>query len=225
MTPKNIEELQIKLQQCLSDKNIKSAIDFCETELQKVPTTDYHKILGKELNHLIDPLIFWIDTFYNHISKQIDIEAMYCEMNGFTINPDLWFADLFAFDDYQGTEDLDWLADFEYGHCTILQDPNWTGPPTGILNSFLITSLEELQSKFEWKMGEDEDGNPNYKKTTIDDDNAEALCEHLIVLRLQELFDKAYIKAKASNDYSWANIPIIVTAHDWDMIYEINGNA
>src|ERR1700741_1813363 len=133
MTTKlNWLQVQNDLQPKLADGNVSSLIEYCENELKNFPPTKYHEILDKNLYHLIDPLILWVDKFHKRVSEDIDIEAMYCEMNGFTINPDLWFIDLFAFDTYEGNEDLDWLADWQDGHSTLA-------------DSFTITGLEKLQ--------------------------------------------------------------------------------
>ena len=198
--------LQKDLQPKLLEGKINDAIEFCEKELNKIPQTDFHKILTKNLDHLIDPLILWINDFYKRVSQDININAMYCEMNGFTINPDRWFIDLFAFDTDGGMEDLDWLADWQNGHSTLP-------------NSFTITGFEDLQTKYESKANSyDDQGNSTYDYS-VENRNADVYCQHIIVLRLQELFKNAIIIAKNKN-YVWADTPIIVTGHDWEMIYK-----
>jgi hypothetical protein len=223
---RNLESYLVEI---LKSKKIELAINHCELEMAKIPNTEYHQIIDKNLDHLIDPLILWIDKIFNYVSEEIEIKAMYCELNGFTVNPDRWLIDLFTFDNYQGTEDLDWLADYQVGHGSVaLSSLEYDGTiHNGIklFDSFTITSLEKLQEKFKWKMGVDENGNSNYNKLTTEEESAEGYCKFLIVLRLQELFQKTYRKLNTLEKYRWSKIPIIITAHDWDMIYEINGYA
>lgn len=61
------------------------------------------------------------------------MEPLYCEMNGFTINPDLWFLDAFAYEKFGGTDDFDWLA-------------NWG---TSTQESFVLNEMEDLQAIYE----------------------------------------------------------------------------
>lgn len=178
----------------LADNKLTEAINWCETELKKSSNPSDELFIDRNLDHLIIPLKNWVDKFYNRVSKNITIEAMYSEMNGFTINPDLWFADLFAYDNYQGITDTDWLADWEEENVT-MQD------------SFVITGLEDLQKVYE------------------NDSEGSFICSFLIVILFQDLFKKAVDKARQEN-LSWANIPIIVTAHEWELIYQTtNGSA
>jgi len=122
-------------------------------------------------------------------------------MNGFTINCDLWFLDLFAFDKVGGTDDTDWLADWEEGNSTI--------------NSFPLTGYEELQATYQVYMD-----NEKYKESKIQ--AASDVAELLIVLRLQELVREA-VEAAKSNSLSWATIPVFASAHDYyDTVYKAN---
>ncbi|HTJ48852.1 MAG TPA: hypothetical protein VL443_05295 [Cyclobacteriaceae bacterium] len=178
----------------LAEHKLKDAIHWCETELSKTSNQNDKLFINRNLNHLIGPLKEWIDKFYKRVSGNIEVKAMYCEMNGFTINPDLWFADLFAYDEYHGLSDLDWLGD-------------WQGENATFRDSFIISGLDDLQKEYE-KGGE-----------------RNLLCDFLIILRFQELFKNALEKAQQENS-PWANIPILVTAHDWEFIYQTkNGSA
>ena len=47
----------------------------------------------------------YFNKFIKQESKRFSIKAVYTETNGFDINPDKWFFDLFAFDFYGGHED------------------------------------------------------------------------------------------------------------------------
>lgn len=50
------------------------------------------------------------DRFIKKQQKKISVKAIYTETNGFDINPDRWFFSLFAYREYHGHDDYDWLA-------------------------------------------------------------------------------------------------------------------
>ena len=128
------------------------------------------------------------------------VKAIYCEMNGFTINPDLWFVTLFAYDKFGGTNDYDWLADWE--------EENYSK------ESFVIQGYEDVQSVYESYMKKEK-----WKDKT--ESTASGICELLIVLRLQELM-KATNKLGQQKGQRWTSIPVLVTAHDYDdMVYKV----
>jgi hypothetical protein len=46
-------------------------------------------------------------------------------------------------------------------------------------------------------------------------------CDYVVILRLQQLFRETIKKGKTENK-KWANIPLLVTAHDYELIYRMN---
>ncbi|MBW1297921.1 hypothetical protein [Aquimarina litoralis] len=216
-------DLLNELTKLLHENELERAIELSENKLNELPSTDFHKVLNKNLLHLKPKLAIYLENFItsaikyfsetpkpkkinflekvfgkkeNKFESNVNLKAVYCEMNGFTINNDKWFIDLFAYDFYNGMdpEDLDWLCDFKF-------DSN---------NSLIITGLEELQAAFKNYMEHSENNNENEKKSM-------EICELIIILKLQELFRHTYIE----NNKKWTEIPILVTAHDYEMIYKI----
>lgn len=55
------------------------------------------------------------DRFIGRQAQSFEVRAVYTETNGFDINPDCWFFDVFAHDHYGGHEDYDWLSDWQSG--------------------------------------------------------------------------------------------------------------
>ena len=185
-----------KLDKLVLENQLNEAIILAEEELTKLPQTDFHKIIGKNLLHLTELLKDYISKFHKIAKSEIDVKAIYSEMNGFTINYNRWFIDLFAFTECGGLDDLDWLAEFE-----VSSD-----------DSMPITGFEELQDVYADYME-----NEKYKNKELK--NACEICELLIILRLQELFRE--VKKEATEEQlDWANIPLFATAHDYDMVYE-----
>jgi hypothetical protein len=72
------------------------------------------------------------DLFLERERRSMPLAAAYTEMNGFDINPDRWYCDLFAYSTYGGHDDYDWLAD-------------WQSAP---YDDFEINGLEQLQAVY-----------------------------------------------------------------------------
>lgn len=204
-------ELADKLSALLESKKLDEAIAMAEKELKNIPTTDFHKILDKNLLHLTSDLVKHIKEFDKSTQivlkkkqgfiknlfgsgKQLKPAAYYCEMNGFTINYDRWFIDLFSFENYSLT-DWEWLSDF-YDSTS---------------NDLTIKGFEEIQKAFE-----DVHENNRFEEPNID--KAYEVCELLVILRLQELFRETY----KLNQGDWDKIPMFITAHDYELIYKVN---
>ncbi|MCB2408744.1 hypothetical protein [Hymenobacter lucidus] len=190
MTDKHAE----KIQKLVTQDKLEAAIVFVEDVVQKQKVADFHGLLGKNLLQLTDSLVAYLDAFYAKASQELTVQALYAEMNGFTINYDLWFVDVFAFDRDEGSADTDWLADYNYS--------NFAVPVEGLP----ITGLEEIQSVYEDYMDTEKWEKRAHEKAAED-------AAVLIVLRLQELFKAAKESAKVKG-FAWASIPLYVTGHD-----------
>lgn len=204
-------ELADKLSELLENKNLDEAIAMAEQELKNIPTTDFHKILDKNILHLASDLAKHINEFDKSTKevlkkkqgfiknlfgngKEVKPAAYYCEMNGFTINYDRWFIDLFSFENY-GLTDWEWLSDF-YDLTA---------------NDLTITGFEEIQKVFE-----DVHENNRFEEPNIE--KAYEVCELLVILRLQELFRETY----KLNQGDWDKIPMFITAHNYELIFKAN---
>jgi len=206
-------ELADKLADLLKENKLETAIETAESELRKIPNTEFHKVLDRDLLDLTKELseflyAFYVSAneFYNKKKKGLfkrkassddskKLKSIYSEMNGFTINYDLWFINLFAYNINNDLDDLDWLADYDY----VFE------------YAMTIIGFEDLQDVFKNFM-ESEEKTQNQK-------DAFDICELIIVLRLQQLFKNAYEENSDRTD-SWSQIPILVTAHDYEMIYK-----
>lgn len=204
-------ELADKLYKLLESNKLDEAIAMAEQELKNIPTTVFHKILDKNLLHMTSDLTIHLIEFDKSTKKVLRNKqgfiknlfgtgkgvkpaAYYCEMNGFTINYDRWFIDLFSFENYSLT-DWEWLSDFY----------------DSTANDLTITGFEEIQNAFENVHENNRFEEPYIKQ-------AYEICELLVILRLQQLFRETY-KVKESE---WSKTPMFVTAHDYEMIYKVN---
>ncbi|KOS06745.1 hypothetical protein AM493_12440 [Flavobacterium akiainvivens] len=201
----HFSELENQLRPLIHANKLDSAIAIAESELMAIPETGFHKIMGRNLLHLVPELKGYIGAFYTAtatkgflgrlFNKTVNPAAYYCEMNGFSINYDRWFIDLFSYKENGGMEDMDWLSDFIDSTKT----------------SMVITGFEELQESFRDYHENNTGENPDVEKAC-------EVCELLVILRLHELFREAYKKS----DSNWATIPMYVTAHDYELIYKVN---
>ncbi len=204
-------DLANKLSNLLESKKLDEVIAITEKALREIPTTGFHKILDRNLLHLTSELTNHIQTFDEStkvvlkkkqgfiknlfsLGKEIKPAAYYCEMNGFTINYDRWFIDLFSFENYRMT-DWEWLSDFYDSTAT----------------DFTIIGFEDIQKVFKDVHENNRFDEPNINK-------AYEVCELLVILRLQELFKETY----KTNKDNLSIIPMFVTAHDYDLIYRVN---
>ena len=89
----------------------------------------FHVALDLRITNHPNEVAAHFDKFFEQEAKRFKIRAAYAEMNGFDINPNHWFFDVFAFEAYGGHEDYDWLSDWQS-----LDFPRMT-----------ITGLESLQ--------------------------------------------------------------------------------
>jgi hypothetical protein len=103
--------------------------------LRALPRTPFH--IAADLGITNDPAeaARHFDDFYRAESKRQPINAVYTEMNGFDINPDRWYCDLFAYTSDGGLDDFDWLSD-------------WQSEP---FEDYTITGLEPLQAVYSSK--------------------------------------------------------------------------
>jgi hypothetical protein len=173
------------------------ALQTAETALKKIPATAFHEIIGKSLTNQDDDLAAWVENFYVKVSKNVEIRALYFEMNEFDINTGLWYIDIFAYSSDGGLDldDMEWLSEFDADSQT----------ETGKV--FAIQGYQKLQSAFETVK---EPGNDDIK-------NAKDWAEQIIIARFMELMRATHLAAKAKG-LKWATIPIYFTEHSYDFI-------
>jgi hypothetical protein len=178
----------------LENLDFLKALDIAETALNKIPSTEFHSVLGLSFINQSNNLETWIDDFYHRISKKINIKALYFEMNEFDINTDSWYIDGFSYEKDGGLDldDMEWLCDFTRDRMTS--------------DEFTLTGFEILQSAFE--------------NIELDNDNlqdARDWCEQVIIARFMELMRTAHLQAKEKK-LAWASIPVYFTEHSYDFI-------
>jgi hypothetical protein len=126
----------------------------------------------------------YLQAFVDEAGAQYAVKALYAEMNAFTVNPDRWFFDLFAFAEDGGRESYAWLGSF----CASTH------------RSCVIEGIEPLQAVYAER---DARGYTFFKGHN----DAELIAEALVIVRFQRLLHEALAMAEI-------DVPLLATAHD-----------
>jgi hypothetical protein len=160
-------ELAQKLEPQLRKGEIECCIDQVVGHLKNLSNSPFHIVIDLDFTNSIADVSKYLQEF---LDKSDGLKAIYTETNGFDINPDQWYFDLFGYNNYGGTEDLEWLSDW--------QAESEQGA--------LLTGMEELQRVYASKAF----STPEY-------DEASEFTSLLVVLKFQKLINES---AKALSD-------------------------
>jgi hypothetical protein len=64
--------------------------------LRSLPVTPFHIAIDLRITNDPGEAARHFDAFFRAASEVLDVRALYTEMNGFDINPNRWYCDLFA---------------------------------------------------------------------------------------------------------------------------------
>jgi hypothetical protein len=171
---------------------------LCEALRRQSPTLFAPLVDLDFLHHTENAAAFLIE-FVHAARETIDLQAIYFEMNGFDINTDLWWFSGFGYETEGDIWDLEWLAD-------------WQAETDGAL---ALTGMEVLQEAFAQHQGS---GHLLYM------DIAAELSTYLITCRFMELISAAHALA-AEEDEIVAKLPVLATAHDFDIVHRTGAHA
>lgn len=181
------------LQELILAGQTDTAIQEAEAALAQLPASGFQQVIGKDLLHLQQPLTVFLNHFYKAMDEEeeLDVKAIYVEMNSFTTQYDRWFIHLLAYESAARRDNLDWLTDFA-GESE---------------KSLTITGYETLQ-----------EANKNYMQSEgYRDDQQRQACElqeYLVILRFQELVKHTVAANKGKAP--WADVPMFIGAHDFE---------
>ncbi|ESU19459.1 hypothetical protein FEDK69T_31750 [Flavobacterium enshiense DK69] len=189
-------DFENQINQIVKTGNIQDAIQETEAKFKTISETEFHKVIGRDLLHLKNDVDEFLNALLEKSKEDLDdeIKAIYVEMNGFTINYDMWFTTGASFTFCNDSEDTDWLADYDYFFEMAM----------------IISGFEDLQKVYEDYM-------VNEKWEIEGLEMASDFCALLITLRLLELFKASF--EKFNNNSEWTNIPVFVTSHDSETLY------
>lgn len=193
-------DFEDQINQLVKNGNIQNAILETETKFKTFDQTDFHKVIGRDLLHLKNDVDEFLTALLENSKDNLDdqVKAIYVEMNGFTINYDMWFTTGASFTFCKDSEDMDWLADYDYFFEMAM----------------VISGFEDLQKIYEDYM-------INEKWEIEGLESASDYCALLITLRLLELFKASFEEFNGKSD--WTKIPVFVTSHDSETLYKTIG--
>lgn len=211
--------------------NLDSAQSRVVAALKKLDSSPFHAVLTLEITNKPQEVAESFDTFIQQSATSCTIGAVYAEMNGFDINPDRWFFNIFVYadSDVSGKDNGSFLGD---------------SAPCDESNEIVITGLEELQAVYRNKCiydGSDED-------TQVDDPYRWKKMIRFYFTPFKKLFGRstpAAIPSKEPYPFEAAaefatllvllkfqnlirqsaplmknvHCPLLATAHDWDVVY------
>jgi hypothetical protein len=175
---------------------LQQCIRALEEGLRGVRETPYHAILGRDFLHHREEVARFVGEFFKSARSDGPVGAMYFEMNGFTINPDRWYFNGFGYRTGGNIWELTW-------------DLGWLTPWDVETDEFTLSGMETVQNAFAQLYC---DENQPLSVTL-----AAELAEHIVVARFNELVGEAHKLAK-ENCLDLAGLPILSTAHDWDVL-------
>jgi len=160
-----------KLIDRLTPRLLRGDIAGCESAaveaLLKLPKSPFHIVADLEISNDPAEAARHFDRFYRAESKDFEVKAVYTEMNGFDINPRLWFCDLFAYTTDEGLDDPDWLSDWQSDE----------------FEPYPITGLEKLQRVYA-------------SKASAAYPEARDVCSVVVVTMFQRFMERAAAKMR-----------------------------
>ena len=92
-------------------------LDACERtvveQIRSLPRSPFDLSIEVNISNSPADAARHFDRFFQVEAQKIAIAAAYTEMNGFYINPELWYCDVFAYTAYGGHAEYDWLSDWQ----------------------------------------------------------------------------------------------------------------
>lgn len=185
-----MSELYYLIEELLQKGKVAEAITLLEDKARSINAIDMNTILGRDMIGMHQELAEYIENYMNETEE--DIEAIYLEANGLMDNLDQWFLNLFAFDTYEGLDDLDWLSD----------------PIEELFTDLPIIGYEAFQQQM-------------LDKPNVLNEEEKEILELLMIARLNELLIAAGEFARFKR-MKWADITVLITVHDYDVIGKFN---
>jgi hypothetical protein len=146
--------------------------------MRALPTTPFHAIADLAITTPLECCADFFTQFCAKARSEHPLKAVYSEMNGFAVNPDLWFCDAFGYSFDGSDEGDDWL-----GEVSSESDEH-----------LAITGLEPVQQAF-----------ANWKVSRIQEERtARLLAEALVIVKFQAWLQRSVPHIKNLNCAFWA---------------------
>lgn len=101
-------------------------------KLAAMPLSPFHIAVDLSITNTPAEIAAYFDGFFAMEAGRFQIGAAYTEMNGFDINPDRWYFEPFAYAAYGGSDEYEWLSDWQ----------------SQTYDEMTVTGLEKLQEVY-----------------------------------------------------------------------------
>lgn len=174
------------------NNDVPGAISLLEEFISSSDSQRFACVVGASFLNFPASVLGELNRFIETNEKQFDVKAAYIEMNGFDINYDRWYFDLFAYSRYSPQfDETEWLCEW--------QSPSWP--------DIELSGMASAQQAFAWyheqRIWESQpDFKPIYEATM------------LLVMAKFAGFIGSVLKAGRLTK----PIPVLVTAHGFESI-------
>jgi len=191
-----------ELESYLRRGDLTYCINHVSQIIRELPDSPFHHVLAVDFTNDLVEVAGHFDRFVVEQRGEVPFAAIYTETNGFYINPDLWFFDIFLCPTHGGHDNYNWLSD-----CRTYYEPSIT-----------LTGMESLQQVYQ--QIEDSEiyrilsygGDPEVEQIRAANDFSDLL----VVLRFQDLIRRSAAHMRQ------VKVPVLATSHGFDFIYEVN---
>jgi hypothetical protein len=106
--------LWLSVHECFKSNNVDGAIALLESFILSHDSDKFSCLIGASFRSPNVSVIKELNRFIEANGKQFDVKAIYLEMNGFDINYDRWYFDLFAYSNYSPDfDEIEWLCEWQ----------------------------------------------------------------------------------------------------------------
>ncbi|QDQ25503.1 hypothetical protein FNU76_03555 [Chitinimonas arctica] len=174
------------------NSNIANAILELEAFLSSRDAQKFSCLIGASFSNPSSSVVDEINRFIHANETQFEVKAVYLEMNGFDINYDRWYFDLFAYSSYLPEfDETEWLCEW--------QSPHWP--------EVELFGMDAAREAFAW-----------YHEQRIwkFQPDFEPVYEAAMLLVMAKFADFVGLALKETNLAK--RIPVLATAHDFESV-------
>lgn len=178
--------------QCFRRGDIAGAAIMLESFISGSAAQEFASLVGASFSNPPAAVLDELNRFIATSQRSFAVKAVYLEMNGFDLNYDRWYFDLFAYSTYSSNvEDLEWLCDW--------QSDRWP--------AIELSGMEAAQGAFAWYQGEriwkSQPGfKPIYEAGML-----------LVMVKFAE-----FVGSVLQSGRLFKSIPVLATAHEFESV-------
>ena len=181
------------------DKRIQNPNEACQyigELMEKCKDKTFNGLIPANFTNSSSQIQNSIAEFISECNKAFRVKAIYLEMNGFDINPDRWYFDLFGYKSLPNEDGdvLDWLSD-------------WQSPD---FQEVTLTGFESIQKLY--KRYNEKNSNLNLDERNKDLDYNHELATLMVMAKFCKLIDESLRNKQLG-------LHVYATAHEFDILY------